>query len=89
MGCQTVRPIQVVQPMDRHLTCDQLAVELSAVEMAIKNTRKNSATNSADVAALMLFWPALAVNGFQSASAQTAGYDRADHLRALMMDKHC
>ena len=88
-GCATTPAIQPVNPMDRHLTCDQLQVELDNINAVIKNARADKGANSANVASALLFWPALVGTNVQASGTLKSAYYRRDHLSALMMDKKC
>ncbi len=88
-GCATTPAVQPVNPMDRHLTCDQLKFELDNINVVIKNDIADKGASSANVASALLFWPALVGTNLQASGTLKSAYYRRDHLSALMMDKKC
>lgn len=88
-GCGTTQQVQPVNPMDRHLTCDQLKVEVDNINSVIKNARADKSANSANVASALFFWPAAIGTNYQASGTIKDAYYRRDHLTALMLDKNC
>lgn len=88
-GCASTPPVQPVNPMDRHLTCDQLRVEVDNINAVIKNARADKSANTANVASALFFWPAAIGTNVQASGTLKDAYYRRDHLSALMMDKKC
>ena len=88
-GCATTPTVQPVNPMDRHLTCEQLKVEFDSNNESIKSARADKGASGANVAAAMFFWPALVGTNAQASKNLKSAYFRRDHLSALMMDKNC
>lgn len=88
-GCATTPSVQPVNPMDRHLSCDQLKVEIDNINVVIKNARADKSANGANVASALFFWPAAIGTNYQASGTLKDAYYRRDHLSALMMDKKC
>ena len=75
--------------MDRHLTCDQLQVELDSINSVIKTARADKSANAANVASALFFWPAAIGTNYQASGTLKDAYFRRDHLTALLIDKNC
>lgn len=88
-GCATAPSVQPVNPMDRHLTCDQLQVEVDSINSVIKSARADKGATGANVAASLFFWPAALGTNYQASGTLKDAYFRRDHLTALMLDKKC
>lgn len=88
-GCATTPSVQPVNPMDRHLSCDQLKVEIDNINLVIKNARTDKSANGVNVASALFFWPAAIGTNYQASGTLKDAYYRRDHLTALMLDKNC
>ena len=88
-GCAATPTFQAANPMDKHLDCSQLAVEMDSANAMIKSARAEKSATSGNIAASLFFWPAAAGTTSQANANMNAAYARRDHLTALMLDKGC
>ena len=69
-ACTTTEKVAAVQPMDAALSCDQLQAEFVKLDGITKTADGNKGVNTANVAAVLLFWPAAVGNYLDADSAQ-------------------
>lgn len=88
-GCTTTEKVAAVQPMDATLTCDQLTAEFAKLDSINKTADSNKGVNTANVAAVLLFWPAAVGNYMDADSAQKLVNERRTHLMGIWNSKNC
>ena len=88
-GCTTAEKVAAVQPMDAALACDQLTAEFAKLDNINKQADGNKGVNTANVAAVLLFWPAAVGNYMDADSAQKLVNERRTHLMGIWNSKNC
>ncbi len=88
-ACTTTEKVAAVQPMDAALSCDQLQAEFVKLDGITKTADGNKGVNTANVAAVLLFWPAAVGNYLDADSAQKLVNERRTHLMGIWNNKNC
>jgi hypothetical protein len=88
-ACTTTEKVAAVQPMDAALSCDQLTAEFAKLDSINKTADSNKGVNTANVAAVLLFWPAAVGNYMDADSAQKLVNERRTHLMGIWNSKNC
>jgi hypothetical protein len=90
------RPVTAVRPTDTVLTCDLMLAEYNtnyqkAVRLAGNKSQTTGKNIALGVVGVLLFWPALFAMDLKGAdrAEMEALRDRNNHLRQLMLVKHC
>ncbi len=74
---------------DRSLTCDQISTQLADLEEIRKEAEKGKTASGKNVAAAILFWPAIIGNYQNAKQALEAANERHEVLVALANEKRC
>ncbi len=88
-GCASPDVVQTRQVADNRLTCDELADSIREAEDFERQARKERGVTGTNVAAAVLFWPALLGTYANTQEAIAAAEDRQDHLSELRERKGC
>ena len=88
-GCTTTEKVAAVQPMDAALACDQLTAEFAKLDTINKQADGNKGVNTANIAPVLLFWPAAVGNYMDADSAQKLVNERRTHLMGIWNSKNC
>jgi len=88
-ACTTSEVVTIQQPGDRNMTCAQLAEEFRDIENVVDDAQGDKGVNSANVAAVLLFWPAAVGNYVGAERALEAAEDRQAWLYDLYEEKSC
>lgn len=88
-GCATSPKIQVVQPGDNKMTCEQLAADLERLDEAAASVQGKKGATGTNVAAALFWLPGLAYTYFDAGQAMEAINARRSHLTQLYNDKDC
>jgi hypothetical protein len=88
-GCTTTQKVATVQPMDTTLSCSQLQAEFVKLDSVTKQADENKGVNTANVAAVLLFWPAAVGNYMDAETAQKMVNERRTHLMGIWNNKNC
>lgn len=88
-ACTTSEKVSVMQPGDQQLTCEQLETEFAQLEQVKRDAEADQGVNTANVAAVLLFWPAAVGNYMNADQAQKLVEDRRQHLMGIYNDKGC
>tara|TARA_B100000678_G_scaffold291327_1_gene307652 strand:- start:2403 stop:2645 length:243 start_codon:yes stop_codon:yes gene_type:complete len=78
-----------VQPGDRKLSCEELEVEFAELDAVMEEADDNKGVNTANVAAVVLFWPAAVGNYMDADKAQDLVEKRRSHLMEIYDEKGC
>ena len=89
MGCATTQKIQVVQPGDNKMTCEQLTADLERLGEAADSVQGKKGATGTNVAAALFWLPGLAYTYFDAGQAMEAISARRSHLTGLYNDKDC
>lgn len=88
-ACATPEVVSERQAGDASLTCKQLVEEVREAEKFADKARGEKGVTGTNVAAGLLFWPALLVTYSNAEEAIRAAEDRRDYLYKLADDKGC
>ena len=76
-------------PGDRAMTCTQLKEEFAKLDVIKRDADSDKGVNGANVAAVLLFWPAAAGNYLNARDAQQLAEQRRTHLMTFYNEKQC
>ena len=88
-ACSTPKVISERQAGDTALSCSQLTAEIKVAEDFKDDARDKKGMTGTNVAAGLLFWPALLVTYNNVGEAVDAAEDRIDNLLDLGREKGC
>ena len=88
-GCATSQKIQVVQPGDNKMTCEQLTTDLERLNEAEDAVQGKKGATGTNVAAALFWLPGLAYTYYDAGQAMEAINARRSHLTELYNDKDC
>lgn len=88
-ACVSTTKISSVQPGDHNLTCSQLENEFAGLESVMEEADDNKGVNTANVAAVLFFWPAAVGNYMDADKAQDLVEKRRSHLMNIYEKKGC
>jgi hypothetical protein len=88
-ACTTTEKVSVMMPGDRAMTCTQLKDEFSKLDVIKRDADSDKGVNGANVAAVLLFWPAAAGNYLNARDAQQLAEQRRTHLMTFYNEKQC
>ena len=88
-GCATPHVVQAVKTSDNTLTCAQLDTEMSDADRFRSDAQKEKGVTGTNVAAVILFWPAMIGTYSNANEAISAADTRKAHLVGLYAQKKC
>ena len=88
-GCATPTVVDTRKAGDSQLTCDQIKQEIAEAERFEKEARKERTVTGTNVAAAILFWPALLGTYSNTEQAINAAKERKDNMYKLADSKRC
>lgn len=88
-ACATPHVVQVVKTTDVGLTCAQLNTEISEADRFRSDAQKEKGVTGTNVAAVILFWPAMIGTYSNANEAISAADTRKSHLVGLYNQKKC
>lgn len=88
-GCVSPEVVQKSSVNDASLTCEQIKVQLTQLEEIRTEAAKGKTVSGANVAAAILFWPAVIGNYSNAQQALEAASKRNEVLVALANQKRC
>lgn len=88
-ACTTTQKVSVTEPGDRMLTCSQLREQFTQLDSIRTDGQRDQGVNTANVAAVLLFWPAAAGNYLSARDAMQLAEDRKTHLMQFYNEKNC
>ena len=88
-ACTTTEKVSVMMPGDRAMTCAQLKEEFAKLDVIKRDADSDKGVNGANVAAVLLFWPAAADNYLNARDAQQLAEQRRTHLMTFYNEKQC
>ena len=87
-SCAKPTVVEIVQPNDDKLNCEELKAEIADVQK-IKEEAAFSKDSGGNYARVILFWPAWAQSLHNADEAILAANDRKHHLIKIMKNKKC
>jgi hypothetical protein len=88
-GCTTTTKVAAVQPGDAAMSCEQLTNEFGRLDTIVREAERNQGVNTANVAAVLLFWPAAVGNWLNADEAKDLVNERRTHLMTIYNNKRC
>lgn len=88
-ACTTTQKVNVMQPGDQAMTCAQLRTQFAQLDQVKNDGEHDQGVNVANVAALVLFWPAIAGNYLSARDALQLAEQRRTYLMGIYNDHHC
>lgn len=88
-ACTTTEKVSVMMPGDRAMTCTQMKDEFAKLDVIKRDADSDKGVNGANVAAVLLFWPAAAGNYLNARDAQQLAEQRRTHLMTFYDEKQC
>ena len=89
VACATPTVVQSVKTSDNELDCNGLKSEITEAEQFEAAARKERGVTSTNVAAAILFFPALGATYLNTEDAINAAKERKAHLLAIAKKKNC
>lgn len=88
-GCASTQKVAIEQPGDDKLTCEALKEEFGKLDKIQSEADENKSVNTKNVAAAILFWPALAATYVNATDAEKLLEKRRAHLMSIYKSKGC
>ncbi|KXF89211.1 hypothetical protein [Phaeobacter inhibens] len=88
-ACVSPDVVTKTQVGDAKLTCTEIAVQLNQLEEIRKEAKKGKSMSGENIAAALLFWPAVIGNHSNAKQALEAANERHEVLVALAERKRC
>lgn len=88
-GCATPHVVTEEKVSDSSLSCEQLMAEIEEAEEFEEKARDEKGVTGTNVAAAILFWPAIAGTYMNANEAIEAAQKRQEHLNDLHRSKGC
>ncbi len=88
-GCTTSKKVATSKPGDNRLSCQQIQSEFGRLDAVMEEATGNKGVNTANVAAVLLFWPAAVGNYMDADKAEKLVQKRRDHLMTVYNKKGC
>lgn len=88
-GCATPHVVQAKKVSDVNLSCQQLVAEIEEANRFEKEARDERKVTGKNVAAAILFWPALIGTYSNTEEAIDAAKERRDNLTKIYEQKGC
>jgi len=90
ISCATPKVINIIEPKDNKLDCEELSNEIAVANKYADEAQKAKKMNSPhNLGALLLFVPAIGITIKNVEEAAQAAKDRALHLNKLKEKKNC
>ena len=88
-ACTTSEKVAVKQPADLKMSCGELEQEFVKLDAVMEDAEGDRGVNTANVAAVVFFWPAAVGNYMNAKDAEELVAKRRDYLMGLYTDKNC
>lgn len=88
-GCASPTVVESKQANDRAMSCDALKTSYAEAKDFEVKARKERGVTGTNVAAAILFWPAMIGTYKNTEDAIEAAKDRQKHLEAIAAEKKC
>ena len=88
-GCATPTVVESKQANDRTMSCDALKNSYTEAKDFESKARKERGVTGTNVAAAILFWPAMIGTYKNTEDAIEAAKDRQKHLETIAAEKKC
>lgn len=88
-GCATNQKVSTNQLGDEKLSCSQITAEDKKLDELLEKAQHNKGVSTANVAAVLLFWPAAVGNYLDADKAEQLVTKRKTVLADLYKSKRC
>ena len=88
-GCVTTEKVAVNQVGDENLSCGDIKAQSAKLDQVAQEAQEHKGVNTANVAAVLLFWPAAVGNYMDADTAEKLIEKRRAKLATLYTDKRC
>ena len=88
-ACTSTPKVAVRQPGDERMSCPELKAEFARLQAIQDEATRNKGLNPANVAAAVLFSPAMNRNAAEADEAEKLAAERRDHLMAIYAARNC
>ncbi|MGB3625299.1 MAG: hypothetical protein WA989_05720 [Henriciella sp.] len=88
-ACTTTEKVAVQQPTDRKMSCTELEGEFAKLDQVMDDAQGDKGVNTANVAAVVFFWPAAVGNYLNADQAEELVEKRRSHLMEIYSEKGC
>ncbi|MBA3069537.1 MAG: hypothetical protein FP825_13780 [Hyphomonas sp.] len=88
-ACTSTEKVAVEKPSDFNLSCTEIEGEFSDLDKIMEDASDDKGVNTANVAAVVFFWPAAVGNYMNAADAEKLVEKRRSHLMDLYEKKGC
>lgn len=88
-ACTSTPKVAVQQTDDFKLSCEGLNAEFKKLDTVMEEADHNKGVNTANVAAVLFFWPAAVGNYMSAADAEKLVEKRRSHLMEIYKSKGC
>lgn len=88
-ACTSSEKVSPRQPGDQALTCEELRGEFVRLDQVTDEAENNQGVNTANVAAVVFFWPAAVGNYMDADRAMDLVEERRNHLMDIYDAKNC
>ena len=88
-GCATPTVVESKQSNDRMMSCDALKTAYGEAKDFESKARKERGVTGTNVAAAILFWPAMIGTYKNTEDAMDAAKERQKHLESIAAEKKC
>ena len=88
-ACTTTEKVAVEKPTDFNLSCAELEAEFADLDQVMEDASDDKGVNTANVAAVVFFWPAAVGNYMNAADAEKLVEKRRSHLMDIYKKKGC
>lgn len=88
-GCATPHVVEKTKVTDMKLSCPQIKSQIAEADVFEKKARDERKVNGKNVAAAVIFWPALLGTYSNTGKAIDAARDRKEYLRGLYAKRGC
>ena len=88
-ACSHTEKLAAQEPYDLRLSCAQINAELARADSVMQEARRNKGVNTANVAAALLFWPAVVGNYMDASKGEDLAANRRQNLIYLARRQNC
>jgi hypothetical protein len=88
-ACTTTQKVAVEQPSDMKLSCSEIETEFTKLDDVMEDASADKGVNTANVAAVVFFWPAAVGNYMNASEAEKLVEKRRAHLMDMYKQKSC
>jgi hypothetical protein len=88
-GCASPHVVQATKPTDNLLSCNQIEIEMNEAARFRTEAEKEKGVTGTNVAAALLFWPAMIGTYSNANDAIAAANLRSSNLSTLYLHKGC